>query len=140
MVTPQDVLQYMKSLYHAVNAVAELSGPPLHERRLLLEFPSRAEAAQRPGMAAGLYGLLGASSLDSSTLNAWMPEWKLAFESASESSRVDTQIHPARVSYYEKAIQAMLGNAPTRCLRFQLKKWLLSLEPVLLEAARQHLF
>ena len=74
MVTPQDMLQYMKSLYHAVNAVAELSGPPLHERRLLLEFPSRAEAAQRPGMSAGLYGLLGASSLDSSTLNAWMPE------------------------------------------------------------------
>src|SRR6266545_7925326 len=28
-VTPQYVTQYMKSLYHAVNAVAELSGPPL---------------------------------------------------------------------------------------------------------------
>src|SRR5689334_11893232 len=110
MVTPQDVLQYMKSLYHAVNAVAELSGPPLHERRLLLEFPSRAEAAQRPGMAAGLYGLLGASNLDSSTLNAWMPEWKLAFESASESSRVDPQIHLARMNYYEKAIEAMLAG------------------------------
>ena len=48
IVSPMDVVKYIKSLYHAVNAVAELSGPPLHERRLLLEFPSRAEAAQRP--------------------------------------------------------------------------------------------
>ena len=33
IVTPTDVAKYMKSLYHAVNAVAELSGPPLQERR-----------------------------------------------------------------------------------------------------------
>ena len=91
-VTPNDVLQYMKSLYHAVNAVAELSGPPLQERRLMLEFASRAEAAQRPGMEAALVGLLGASELDGSTIQAWLPDWKLAFESAMESSRVDPRI------------------------------------------------
>src|SRR5215208_3884991 len=60
-VTPKDLTQYMKSLYHAVNAVAELSGAPLQERRLMLDFPARAETAQRPGMDAALIGLLGAS-------------------------------------------------------------------------------
>src|SRR6266545_3019502 len=75
-VTPQDLAQYMKSLYHAVNAVAELSGPPLQERRLMLEFPARAETAKRPGMNAGLIGLLGALDLDPSVINAWLPEWK----------------------------------------------------------------
>ncbi|HSB03518.1 MAG TPA: hypothetical protein VLE49_22895, partial [Anaerolineales bacterium] len=72
IVMPKDLTQYMKSLFHAVNAVAELSGPPLHERRLMLEFPPRAETAQRPGMSAGLVGLLGATNLDPSTLNEWV--------------------------------------------------------------------
>jgi predicted nucleotidyltransferase len=124
IVKPTDVAKYMKSLYHAVNAVAELSGPPLHERRLLLEFPSRAEAAQRPGMTAGLYGLLGASSLDSAMINAWLPAWKSAFEAATESSRVDPRIHPTRLNYYEKSILAMLaGDNPRAALWSLLQTW-----------------
>ena len=129
VVTPQDILRYLKSLYFAANAVAELSGPPLHERRLLLEFPARAEAAQRPGMTAGIYGLLGASNLDVPTMNAWLPEWKSAFESATESSRVDQSIHQIRVSYYEKAIQAMLaGDNPRAALWSILQTWTLAAE------------
>ena len=126
-VTPQDVTQYMKSLYHAVNAVAELSGPPLQERRLMLEFASRAETAKRPGMDAGLVGLLGASALDPSAISAWMPDWKLAFESAMENSRVDPRIHPARLNYYEKAIRAILeGDNPTAALWPLLQTWTLA--------------
>ncbi|HNN13485.1 MAG TPA: hypothetical protein PKL78_08000, partial [Anaerolineales bacterium] len=56
---PEEIRKYMKALFHAVNAIAEMSGPPLWERRLLLDFPARAEAAQRPGMIAAVYGLLG---------------------------------------------------------------------------------
>jgi len=110
MVTPEDVLQYMKSLYYAVNAVAELSGPPLGERRLMLEFTARAETAQRPGMDAALIGLLGASALDPSIMKSWLPDWKLAFESAVESTRVDASIDLVRVNYYERAITTMLES------------------------------
>jgi predicted nucleotidyltransferase len=110
IVKPQDVLQYMKSLYYAVNAVAELSGPPLGERRLMLEFVARAETAQRPGMDAALVGLLGASALDASAMKSWMPDWKLAFESAVESTRVDARIDLTRTNYYESAITAMLES------------------------------
>jgi predicted nucleotidyltransferase len=110
VVTPKDVDQYMASLYHAVNAVAELSGPPLQERRLMLEFGSRAETAQRPEMNAALIRLLGAAELDPSIMNEWLPDWKVAFESAMESDDVDARIHPARVNYYEKAIRAMLAE------------------------------
>jgi len=124
MVTPQDVLQYMKSLYYAVNAVAELSGPPLGERRLMLEFAARAETAQRPGMEAALTGLVGASTLDSYTMQSWLPDWKLAFESATESSRVDAHIHQTRVNYYEKAISAMLeSEKPAVALWPLLRTW-----------------
>ncbi|HSL44843.1 MAG TPA: hypothetical protein VK897_15510 [Anaerolineales bacterium] len=128
-VTPKDVAKYMKSLYHAVNAVAELSGPPLQERRLMLEFPPRAETAKRPGMSAGLVGLLGASELDPAVMTEWVPEWKLAFEAAMEKSGVDMRIHPARVNYYEKAIKAMLaGETPHAALWPLLQTWTLAVD------------
>jgi predicted nucleotidyltransferase len=129
VVTPQDVTKFMKSLYHAVNAVAELSGPPLQERRLMLEFASRAETAQRPGMNAGLISLMGASALDSSQLSAWIPEWKLAFEAATENSRVDARIHPARLNYYEKGINAVVsGETPHAALWPLLQTWTLAVD------------
>jgi len=127
VVTPKDVNQYMESLFQAVNAVAELSGPPLQERRLLLEFASRAETAQRPEMNAALIRLLGAAELDPSVMNEWLPNWKVAFESAMESDRVDARIHPARVNYYEKAIQAMLAeDNPQAALWPLLQTWALA--------------
>src|SRR5512134_2766476 len=128
-VTPKDVAQYMKSLYHAVNAVAELSGPPLQERRLMLEFAARTETAQRPGMSAGLADLLGASHLDPGFINDWISEWRLAFESAMENSRVDPRIHPARLNYYEKAIRSILaGEHPRAALWPLLQTWTLAVD------------
>jgi len=129
MVTPKDVAQYMKSLYHAVNAVAELSGPPLQERRLMLEFAERAETAQRPDMDAALLGLLGASELDPETMRSWLPDWKLAYESASESSRVDQRINHVRMNYYEKAILAILeSEKPRAALWPLLQTWSLAVD------------
>jgi len=128
-VMPVDVAKYMKSLFHAVNAVAELSGPPLHERRLMLEFAPRAETAQRPGMNAGLIGLMGASALTPSQISEWVPDWKLAFEAATESSRVDARIHPTRLNYYEKAITTILaGEKPYAALWPLLQTWTLAVD------------
>src|SRR5687767_8742414 len=137
IVTPKDVTQYMKSLYHAVNAVAELSGPPLQERRLMLEFAPRAETAQRPGMIAGLTDLMGASNLDPSVINEWVSEWKLAFEAAMENSRVDPCIHPARLNYYEKAMRAMLaGENPSAALWPLLQTWTFAVDVLPEDAVR----
>jgi len=129
IVTPKDVAQYMKSLYHAVNAVAELSGPPLQERRLMLEFAARAETAQRPGMDAALIGLMGASELGIEAMKSWLPDWRLAFESASEGNRVDPRIDHIRLNYYEKAIQAMLeSDKPQAALWPLLQTWTLAVD------------
>jgi hypothetical protein len=127
VVTPADVMQYMRSLYHAVNAVAELSGPPLQERRLMLEFSSRAGTAQRPGMEAALVCLMGASELEGSAVHSWLDDWKSAYESAMENSRVDMRINPTRVNYYENAITAMLeSNKPLAALWPLLHTWTLA--------------
>jgi predicted nucleotidyltransferase len=129
VVEPKGVLAYMKSIYYAVNAVAELSGPPLGERRLMLEFAARAETAQCPGMDAALVGLLGASALDASIMQSWLPDWKLAFESAMESTRVDPRVHLSRVNYYEKSMMWMLeGEKPIAALWPLLHTWTLAVE------------
>jgi hypothetical protein len=126
-VAPGDVLKYLKSLFHAVNSVAELSGPPLSDRRLLLEFPARAETAQRPAMVTDLYGLLGAPALSVDSLGSWLAGWRSDFEAATESSRVDARVHPARLHYYEKAVQSMLeGDTPYAALWSLLQTWTLA--------------
>ncbi len=128
-VTPKDVMQYMKALYHAVNAVAELSGPPLQERRFILDFASRAETAQRPGMSSALIGLLGANELDPPVMSRWVSDWKLAFEAAMENHRVDGRIHPARLNYYEKSIKVMLAEEnPYAALWPLLQTWTLAVD------------
>ena len=129
LLMPRDMELYMKSLFHAVNAVAELSGPPLQDRRLMLEFAPRAETARRPGMNAGLIGLMGGSGLDADQVRTWMPDWKLAFEGAAENSRADMRIHPVRLNYYEKAIRSMLeGETPQAALWPLLQTWTLAVE------------
>jgi predicted nucleotidyltransferase len=126
---PRDLGQYLNSVFHAVNAVAELSGPPLQERRLMLEFAQRAETARRPGLSASLTGLMGGSSLDPEQIRNWLPDWKLAFEAAAEKERVDNRIHPVRLNYYEKAIRAMMQGATPQAALFPLvQTWTLAVE------------
>ena len=109
-VGPVQVRQYLDAVYLAANTVAELSGPPLAERRLLMEFSSRAEQAKRPGFGAGLVGLLGGTNLPVTSLDAWLLLWKSTFISAAETGKADLSIHPARVNYYLKCFEAMLGG------------------------------
>lgn len=121
---PKDVAKYLKSIYHAVNVIAELQGPPLPERRLLLLYPALAEQAGRPGLSVGLLGLLGARDLDISALGNWVLEWESAFMSAAETGTVDVRIHPARLQYYKKCFESMLGSdTPSTLLWPLLTTW-----------------
>ena len=95
------------------NAIAELNGGPLAERRLLNDFPARALAAEHPEFTANLFNLLGANRVDASALDSWLEPWKTTFLAASERANVDVRIHAARLNYYEKAIRALLeGDTP----------------------------
>lgn len=123
-VGPKEVAKYLKSLYHAANVIAELHGPPLPERRLLLLFPSLAEQAGRPGLSAGLLGLLGGTGLDASVIEGWIPEWESTFKAAFETGKADTRIHAARLNYYRKCFEAILGgDNPTAILWPLLTTW-----------------
>jgi hypothetical protein len=128
-VTPRIVKKYMKSLFHVINAIAELSGPPIQERRLLLEFPARAEAAAKPDTAAAAFNLIGANRVDAAKLESWLPDWKSAYQLASETGGADMRIHPVRLNYYEKGIRALLaGTIPLAALWSLFHTWTLCAE------------
>ena len=107
---PALVLKYLKAVNHAANAIAILNGAPLAERRFLLQFPARAEAAGRPALSAGLLALLGAQNMDSFPLAGFLPEWGTAFLEAAGIPGVEARIHPARLGYYKKAFESLLGG------------------------------
>ena len=105
----EDVLRYLRALEHAANAVAGLSGPPLTERRFLMDFPARAEAIRRPGLYAGLLGLLGGPAVDAAALQGWLADWRAAY-SALTADKAPARLHSCRLQYYERAIETILGS------------------------------
>jgi hypothetical protein len=126
--TPKAVLQYLNAIQHAANAVAELTGPPLAERRLLMELPARAEAIGQPEFANGIFGLLGGNESTASALSEWLPAWENAFVIAAETPHADLRVHSARQAYYKRAIESMLtGENPQEALYPLLYTWTLAI-------------
>ena len=124
---PTQIKQFLQAVYHAANAVAELNGGPLAERRFLVEFPARAQAAERPIFTATLFNILGASDIDAPLVSEWLSDWETAFLGASENAKVDQRVHPARLNYYKKAIEALLaGESPLASLWPLIHTWTLA--------------
>lgn len=116
--------EYLKALEQTVNAVASLSGPPLTERRLMLDFPKRAQALGQAGLQVGLTGLLGGKNLEVDTIRRWLPEWELAYDAATEMMTRDVRLHPFRKPYYLRAMTEMLaGENPQAALWPLLNTW-----------------
>ena len=124
---PTTILQYLDALHHAANAIAELTGPPLAERRFLLDLSARAEAIEHPEFARGILGLLGGTEITASALTEWLPAWESFFNFATEASRPNIRIHYARQAYYKSAIVEMLESEnPLNALYPLLLTWTLS--------------
>jgi hypothetical protein len=114
---PQGIISLLKAMEDAVNAVACVSGLPLTERRLLMDFPARASAVNHPGMFAGLLGLLGAPRIDAAALRGWLPEWEAAYRAAAQL-QIEPRLHTHRLNYYRKSIEHLLEAD-----RYQLGLW-----------------
>jgi hypothetical protein len=106
----EEVSTFLRGVEHAANAIASLNGPPLTERRLLLNFLARAEAAGRPGLYRGLLGLLGGSQIDPELLKSWLPAWESTYEAVPPAD-APPRLHPARKAYYRWAFEAILASS-----------------------------
>jgi hypothetical protein len=115
---------YLDALENAANAVAGLTGPPLPTRRLLLDFPARAEAAGQPGLATGLAALLGGLEIDAPAIRAMLPAWEAAYTALGRAGDGPLDLHPQRRPYYQRAILALAeGGQPGAALWPLLRTW-----------------
>jgi hypothetical protein len=124
---PDWILEYLSALHLAANAVALLAGSPLSERRLLLEFPSRAEASGLPELVTDLFQLAGAGKADVAALAGLLPEWETAFMAAGTHPQADKRIAPPRLRYYKLAFESILaGDMPQAIVWPLLFTWTLA--------------
>ncbi|PWH13414.1 MAG: hypothetical protein DDG59_14305 [Anaerolineae bacterium] len=115
---------YFKTLEHAANAIALLSGTPLTERRFLVKFAQRAAAIARPGLFMGMIGLLGGIEVQRQDLQNWLALWQESYAALPETPR-SLALHPARRAYYQRALQALIsGEEPRTALWPLLTTWL----------------
>ncbi|MDD5368978.1 MAG: hypothetical protein PHQ40_07835, partial [Anaerolineaceae bacterium] len=118
---------YLRALEQASNAVASLSGAPLTERRFLGSFAQRVQAVGQSGLDTGLAGLLGEHLVDADTISSWLPAWEQDFSAAGSPEGAPARLHPARLAYYQRGIQAWLGSEqPGRALWSLLTTWTLA--------------
>ncbi len=134
---PHTVWAYIKALENVANAIACLSGPPLTERRFLLNFPQRAEAIDRPGLASGLIDLFTERQPDVHEWEQWLGAWRETFSSASQRDEAPASLHPCRRSYYERAIHTLKEDHPQAALWLLARTWTRAL--TCLEEENEHL-
>jgi hypothetical protein len=120
---PEEIEAYLNAVGKAANAVASLNGPPIAERRLLIDFSARASAVNRPGMQKGLLGLLGAQHLKAEQLKKWLGEWKSTIEAIEPENR-PARLHAHRIPYYQRAFEAAITEkTPENALWSLLRTW-----------------
>jgi hypothetical protein len=92
----------------AANTVAVLSGAPIPERRLLADFPARADKLDNPDLIKGLLDII-AAQLSVDFVREWLPAWESAFSTTGHRP-LDPRTHIARLGYYKGAVQALLES------------------------------
>jgi hypothetical protein len=115
--------QYLRALEKAANAAAMLVGLPLTERRFMLEFPSRAQELQRPGLSAGLIDLYLPTSLPGDQRESMLTDCQSALKLAARQADCPSVLLTQRHTYYTGAIDAMWDDQPAAAAWILLRVW-----------------
>jgi hypothetical protein len=127
-----DVLAYLKAVEQAVDALAVLYGPPLTERRFLLDFSTLSEKIGQPAFSTMANSLVSPQSLPEGFWQEWMPAWREVFAHSSQKSTWPEKLAPAREAYYIKACDVLQEQSPAAAL------WILLRTYCLAENVRPH--
>ena len=106
----REVRRYLGAVADAAGAIASVGGGTLSERRYLSEFFDYANQLEKPGLYAGLSGLLGTHAVSVENLQVWLPEWELAYSVVGQQANCPQSLHPYRFNYYKKAFLALFES------------------------------
>jgi hypothetical protein len=101
---------YYKAVGSAANALAVLNGPALTTRRMLLEFPARAEALGKLELTGELLQLISRVPITPDTFNSWRPVWENALTAAGKHPACPPNLLPARKAYFVNSAAAMVES------------------------------
>ena len=124
---PLWVSTYLGILRDAANTIACLSGVPLTERRFLLEFPQRAQAIERPGLAAGLVDLYYSQPATPDSWLVWQAGWKAALTAVAGLPNCPARLKICRQGYYERAANVLWADHPEAAIWIMLQTWTLAI-------------
>lgn len=126
---PEEASPYkvLTAAFNAANGLASLSGPPIPERKLLAEFPERANLLERSNLIQTLFASVS-NSVSVDTIRQWVPAWENGFKAAAQSPG-DLRLHSARLAYYKTALESQLSSElPRAALWPMLHTWSLAAE------------
>ncbi len=117
----------LEAVYNAANGLVILNGPPIPERKLLADFPARAQSLDQDEMIQTLFAS-AAGAVNGELISQWRLAWEIAFKAAAQSP-LDARLHAARLGYYQAAITSQLeSDLPTAALWPLLTTWALAAE------------
>lgn len=120
------LVNYLKSLECAANAIALLSGAPLTERRFLLEYPERAEKIGRPGLSSGLIDMLMMDSPSDNEWDQWLQDWETALIETGNIDKCPPRLYSSRTHYYVRSAAALHSDHPSAALWILIHSWSLA--------------
>lgn len=101
---------YFKAVGSAANAIAVINGPALTTRRLLLDFPARAELLGKLELTGELLQLISRAPINTEILNTWRPVWDNALSAAGKLPHCPPNLLPARKAYFVNSCAAMVES------------------------------
>nr|MCJ7625481.1 hypothetical protein [Anaerolineaceae bacterium] len=120
------LLVYLKSITQSANAIVTLTSAPLTERRFLVQYPQRAEALGRPGLASGLVDLIMSQPVSNETWDSWLTHWEDAMDALSNQENCPQRLNPCRKPYYLNAASVLRNDHPEAALWPILRSWTLA--------------
>lgn len=121
--TLDHVWAYLKALEEASNALIILDGPPLTERRFLLNFHQRASDLGHPDLGAMLVNLFIPNQELLNNLPEWVQVWKQDLYSLEGAAQFPVELHPHRLNYYTNAVDALTIDHPAAALWILMRTW-----------------
>lgn len=121
--SPEEFGDYLRALEAAANSFAVLSGPPLSERRFLLNLPARAKNIQRPGLAVGFSDLFSTAKSELADWSTWLQACDQCLQDASLSPTCPPRLSAPRRFYFTHAAAALFAINPLAALWLLLRTW-----------------
>ncbi len=101
--------RWLDTLAKAANAVMQLDGAMLTERRFLHDLAQRLTNGGLQDLFPPFLELLGDFSAVFDETQRWLSHWQSDFQAAAQTGRM-SEIHPTRLSYYLQGIRHYLGS------------------------------